>query len=244
MFRLKFVVAFIAMVIPSCIGSGPLPPPPDIAFVGSRTLLDRITIEIVPIKGFRTERAEIAALTSNLSAYLICPSKGVAVHYRDPVENPRRSWTYSDVLDFEQQHRTIWDHDRYDRHLKLFVSCLPGNYFEDKMTSIAGLAYGRQNSIALFQHYFERAMLLHEIGHVIGLVNRFNRISDPVKSDRPNHCNNKACVMFWQVRSNAVFDKKCIRDILNMIYRGVAGEYIRCTNRDCAKVPVHSHRPR
>lgn len=228
-----FIFVFLlSLALPGCVGPQRRPDA-----VIKPMLLDRITIEIVPTEDYPIDLKELKGFISNLEKYRICPESGVTVHVKVAVKTNKRSWSYQDIRAFEQKYRKIWDLDPTDRHLKLFVSCLRGRYSEPDKTSIIGLTYGR-HSMSLFREHFDRALLLHETGHIIGLVDRRYRTSPPVNPDRPKHCNNNNCVMFWQVDQGTVFDENCARDILYMILEGVSfGGHIKCTNRNCTKVP-------
>ena len=52
------------------------------------------------------------------------------------------------------------------------------------------------------QHYAEQAVTVHELGHVVGLVNLGVPLARPHQdSGHPGHSNNSACVMYWSVES-------------------------------------------
>ena len=47
--------------------------------------------------------------------------------------------------------------------------------------------------------FVEQATLVHEFGHVMGLVdNGIPMVSDHLDPDHPRHCTNEECVMYWQ----------------------------------------------
>jgi hypothetical protein len=127
----------------------------------------------------------------------------------------------------------IWD----DQHIELMenytarfrttgdtlvirVLYLAGLYIHDPVTR--GLAYG-EYAFALFRNTFvaqhERAILLHEFGHLIGLVNG----GTPMKSEHAEtdpkhkqHCRNEGqCVMYWCAPTipEPDFDLPCKQDI-------------------------------
>jgi hypothetical protein len=217
-----FIAFLISILFSSCISPRNQP----LYSLDNTTILDHMEIEIVPVEGSTVNSAVITSLINNLNDYRICSRDNIIVYLRSPVHSNKRSWSHADVVAFEDQHRIIWDRNNQDRHLKLFISCLPGTYTEKGLTDISGLVYGYRNTISLFQGCFERSVLLHEIGHIIGLVDNSTRGNPPVNIVRPNHCNNSKCVMFWVVSRDAIFDEKCINDIANMIRRRAFSNYI------------------
>ena len=230
----------VLLSLASCISPTPkeLPPPPDVAIVGSATLFDKITIEIVPVANFTAiNKKSTDALIKNLNDYLICRSANIKVIIRKPVNRLRLLWTYDGIVGFENSYRKVWDRNLNDRHLKLFVACFHGKYVDNNTT---GLRFGSRRSIALFENTYQRSLLLHEIGHVIGLVDRSKRKGPPANPERASHCNTESCVMYWELERSAVFDGKCTKDILNMIRKGTVNGHTRRANRDCTKASIYT----
>jgi hypothetical protein len=49
----------------------------------------------------------------------------------------------------------------------------------------------------------ESSVLVHELGHALGLVNQPNRMVTPHEDEQhPGHCNNPLCVMFWELEAS------------------------------------------
>lgn len=105
--------------------------------------------------------------------------------------------------------------DRTDRVFNLQIIYVPGHYLPP-LSDIAGLAYS-QNCFAIFSDHvpdeLESAVLLHEFGHILNFIRQSER-GIPVNPNRPNHCNNEDCVMFWLItKPNKKFDLQCLNDI-------------------------------
>jgi hypothetical protein len=179
-------------------------------------LYDNITIEIQPSDGAGFVNSEMQLLKAKMHHYKICRSDRVSVVVRSIVQAPTTTWPRKMIKSFQNNHQTLVDRNIRDKHLIVFVSIIPGNYTVPGKTNIIGLAFADQH-ITIFNDNFNHAVLLHEIGHVIGLVNRNVRDEEPVNPDRPKHCNNVKCVMFWQVNKGARFDSLCRRDIQDLI---------------------------
>ena len=193
-----------------CASTPTLPP-------GPHFLFDNITIEIQPTEDFDIVAIELAKFKDRLDFYRICKPFGVNFVVRTPVLAHTLLWTRRMIIDFQDNHRTLSEDDSDDRHLVLFMSLLPGKYVTGEPNNIIGLAIGGEEYIVMLQNRFHNATLLHEIGHIIGLVDRTKREGPPVNPDRPNHCNNNHCVMFWRVNKGGSLDDNCVKDLQEMI---------------------------
>lgn len=133
-----------------------------------------------------------------------------------------------DPFSISQQTR-IWDGMSLDRFLKevpvvvnsepnaltLNIIYVTGDH-APPLTNLAGVTYSK-NSFAMFRngvpHDREATVLLHEFGHILNFI-RENLRPPPIRPDRPRHCNNPDCVMFWTVDDHCkLFDRNCILDI-------------------------------
>ena len=184
-------------------------------------LYDSIYIEIQPTFNGGPEEEILTSLKRQLHNYHICHMSKIRIVVNKPVKTPRLEWTYNDIEKFEIKHRNAKDWNIYDRRLVLFISYIPGHSIEPNKTDIIGVKYD-PTSIAYFTRAGgkkELSVLLHEIGHVIGLaVGR----DDPVNPDRPNHCNNKRCIMYWivpRIKNDKMpeLDDECLKDLYELI---------------------------
>lgn len=177
-------------------------------------LYDHITVEIQPTTQVGVVNSQLVTFRERLHEYRICRSDRINFIVKNPVEAPVELWTRSAVMAFMRAHRTLYDLRPDDRHLIVYMSVLPGKY-PDTDSNIIGMAFGNQH-MALFNN-FDHYVLLHEMGHTIGLVDRDHREGEPVNPERPNHCNVRECVMFWIVDKNGRFDDRCLKDLERMI---------------------------
>ena len=54
------------------------------------------------------------------------------------------------------------------------------------------------------QKYVEQAVVVHEVGHAVGLVNNgLPMVTNHEDSGHPKHNSNSQCVMYWQTESNS-----------------------------------------
>jgi hypothetical protein len=78
----------------------------------------------------------------------------------------------------------------------------------------------------LTRQELETAVLLHETGHLLGLVNKGNMAGlNHVDHDYPDHCTNKKCLMYHATETKKlssilikgtipVLDSNCVADLL------------------------------
>lgn len=119
-------------------------------------------------------------------------------------------YTLQDLLDLEEKHRTEY---KSGNTAVLHIFYLNGE-FDHVDNSVLGVAY-TGSSIAIFKDEIEdaaflfvspqdieKAVLVHEFGHVLGLVN-IGYMSDHDHEDpeHENHSNNDESVMYWAVES-------------------------------------------
>ena len=206
---MRGLIAFFLVVLTSCTSLQVQEKPPT-----ARYLYDNITIEIQQTDSIGVVQSNLTALKNSLHKYRICRKNRISIIVKNPVPAPA-AWTRETMLYFKRKHRTLFDRNPHDRHLIVHISLLPGIYLE-RGGNIIGLAFKSNQYIALFNN-FSHYVLLHEFGHLIGLVDRSHRKESPRNSTRPNHCNRKSCVMFWRASRLGKFDDRCLKDIDRMI---------------------------
>lgn len=188
------------------------------------TLYDSILIEIQPTTmGSPTENT-LDKFKNELERYRICAKKNINIIINDPVPTPTFAWMYYDIYAFEFRNRAYQDLNAEDKHIAVFIAYIPGSSVQPNRTNIVGLQYYSSSiaTLTLGIEEIELPTLLHEFGHLIGLVDRDRREEPPINANRPSHCNNESCLMFWIVPRTCgdelpAFCEKCLRDIHSLI---------------------------
>ncbi len=120
------------------------------------------------------------------------------------------TWTSEEILSLA---RDVWDADPSSYEAEFFVLFLKG-YFEREGApdnQIIGVSIVGTPVIAIFKdivlsssfipqvaRFVEQATLVHEFGHVMGLVNNgVPMVLDHLDPEHPRHCTNDRCVMYW-----------------------------------------------
>lgn len=168
---------------------------------------DRIVLEVRTQAGAAPRQATLDHL---LGALRDASGKQVSLDGPDPVGGAARAWSGSDLA------RTADDAAQYaqgGQQTVLRLLFLAGTFEGDK--SVLGVA-ARGDVAAVFsdqveaasgvlvsESLVERAVSMHEVGHLLGLVDLFLKggRGDP---DHPGHSRNRSSVMYWAVESDLI----------------------------------------
>lgn len=129
-------------------------------------------------------------------------------------------WTFDEIKTLFASHLSL---ELAANETRIHVIFVDGGYTGDTAEStILGLAWG--TNVVMFEQnilnscakpilngklcgYTEQAIWLHEIGHVIGLVNNGAPLTaehqDP---DHGHHCSNPDCIMYWAYEGTALVE--------------------------------------
>lgn len=219
MFRFRLCLVFLIFLIPGCVPQQDPTPLQKENVIDSATLYDEVVLEIVSPAEKGPSAEALAFFINRLKLYNICNK--VTVSYSTDIVGSLPVWNTGLIHQFEARNRKLKDTDPEDKKLVLFVCYLEGIYIQGDVASIAGLQYG-PTSFAIFRDItkasYEGVVLLHEFGHIIQIARSSNRKESPVNPDRPNHCNDKSCVMYWRSSKDRInLDSKCLKDLERLI---------------------------
>jgi predicted Zn-dependent protease len=121
------------------------------------------------------------------------------------------TWTAAEIIDLA---RSIWEPLPSIFIKEFFVLFINGYLDNDGTanTQVLGVSVVGTPVIAVFKNvvlasssssavlmFVEQATLVHEFGHVMGLVdNGVPMVTDHLDKEHPRHCTNEDCVMYWQ----------------------------------------------
>jgi len=164
-----------------------------------------ITIEVAYVTNNSPSFYAIYLLTKRIETYSETPKVDVIIH-----EIPRLydNYTTRELIILEQSYRQTFTDEN---STSLFILYVNGQ-FEGQDTA-SGLTYSL-SSFAVFKEFFtdfmadnvipvkadsyEASVLIHEFGHIFGLIN-IGYTSPLDHQSHGNHCNNPRCVMFYTV---------------------------------------------
>lgn len=191
-----------------------------------------LKIEVQYVKGREPDEETLLNLKKFLSTHLHKP-KGIHIITTEISSPEDTVYNLLRVMQLEDKQRTAFT--RNDT-LAVYVLFANGYYFNHQLL---GYAY-RNTSVVVFESqildnaarlkkhkrvYLESRVLLHEFGHLMGLVNT----GAPVQTDHHDeehgkHCTNKRCLMYHLADSEEYplvlvkpqppgFDKACLEDL-------------------------------
>lgn len=199
---------------------GGLTPADDTASVGAnaRALLrgDRPTLvlEIDTQQGVEVDQRAVDHLVAVLGEVVDKPG-GIVREGDNEFADDRTSWTADDLRAVAAQNRsTATTDDRVSVHL-LYVA---GSHAQGgSQTNAIGVAYSASTAALFPQRWegvtsllgsntaIERAVLVHELGHLLALVNLgYTSDLDHEDPDRPGHSSNQRSVMFHAIESTLI----------------------------------------
>ena len=164
-----------------------------------------LKIEIQYMPGFAPDPAALNHLQATLSTLLNKPS-GITIVTNQVPASGNLTLNADNILEIERNNRTSFT---AASQISVYVLYTNGNYTEG---NVLGIAY-RNTSVALFgkkihdnsgaigqtsRTKLEATVLVHELGHLLGLVD----LGSPMQTNHKdaahgNHCNNTSCIMHY-----------------------------------------------
>lgn len=173
-----------------------------------------LVVEVDAQQGVEPSQEALDHLISVLEEVAHKP-KGIRVEGVDTFSSTRTTWDAEDLRRASAEHRST---ATSDSEVSIHVLYVAGSHAEDdSQTNAIGLAYSA-STVAVFPDRWqgltsvlgsgqaiERAVLVHEIGHLLGLVNLgYTSDIDHEDADHPGHSDNEGSVMFHAVETTLI----------------------------------------
>lgn len=198
-----------------------------------------LKIEILYMDGFKPQTASINNLKAFLEQRLNKPN-GISFSYKQ-IPNGSGVYSMDEIRAIEDEHRSLFNKSKVLTASLMFVN---GHYNQDSGNStVLGVAY-RNSSMVIFEEtihgysdgglgepsreILESTVILHEFGHIMGLVNVGTAmVHNHQDTDHGHHCDNDDCLMYWTAETGGVIanlagmssvpglDANCIEDLQN-----------------------------
>ncbi len=172
----------------------------------------RWVIEVDAVAGAEPPQGAIDLARQRMQSVVTKP-QGISFATGDTLPGKGGPYTIADIQTLAEEHRDQ-PHGR-DGTATTYVLYLDGRYAEDG--DVLGVAFGG-DTIALFSDRIDdaanilvssgtvhRAVLVHELGHILGLVNNGLPMQrDHEDSGHPGHSDNRGSVMYWAVETTNI----------------------------------------
>lgn len=194
----------------------------DTSGISLSTLYDTIIFDIAIVGSCSPTQGALEFLENKLIENRI--ANEVIFKKRDNLTTQYVNWNSSQLLQFEIKNRVLKNKNYKNKTLAVFIAYIPGVYLVGGEHA-AGVQYGN-TSFAILRDItdksWEGVVLLHEFGHMLSIARVGNRSCTPINPERPNHCNNENCAMYWQADTHRTqYCEVCISEIRKLI-RGEA----------------------
>ncbi len=189
----------------------------------------RIELQYAP--GMQPQSQTLTNLANFLTERLNKPG-GITFISKQVASLGKTTVSISDIISFTDQYRTVYTDGN---QISLYILFADADY---STNGVVGVAY-RNTAICLFEKTIqansgginqasrvkvETGVLLHEIGHLLGLTNNGSAMVTP-HEDAANraHCNNTNCLMYYSIETTGLMnmfnnsvptlDANCLSDL-------------------------------
>jgi hypothetical protein len=170
-----------------------------------------MVVEVDWVKGRAPSQTALDHLSSVLRRELDKPG-GVTVERGNEIASGRSEWSLGDLIALEKANRA---RRSGGTRATMWIGFVDGTFaandgalavaFSASATAIFRDRIGTATSSLVLEPEIERAVLVHEAGHLLALVNIGYRSRYAHEdTQHPNHSNNPASVMYWAVEDISV----------------------------------------
>lgn len=180
---------------------------------------DRFTnleIEVVYMEGYKPTDFLLESMVEFLQETTRKPG-GIEIIEREIPAEGKEFYNTEEIADLEDRYRKSYNEGNT---VSVFFLVVDGSYMQDEEEFFTiGAAY-RNTSMILFgkrilensggfgkpsRSTLETTVALHELGHLLGLVNVGSEMVTPHEDEgKEFHCDNDACLMYWTVETDNV----------------------------------------
>lgn len=190
-------------------------------------------VEIQYVQGFKPSAGTIDHLKTFLETYINKP-KGIDITMTALPAKVNEALSMEQVSAIEKKYRRRFTKEDTITIYLLFTNGMhPGNKilgmaYHNTSAVVYGKAVRKYSKLAgrLTNQELETAVILHEIGHLLGLVNKGTELTSAHNdAEFHDHCDNKKCLMYHSVETKnlpsillrgniPILDANCIRDLV------------------------------
>ncbi|SHN27179.1 Predicted Zn-dependent protease [Cyclobacterium lianum] len=189
-------------------------------FILSDDRFTALELEIAYMEGFRPTNFMMSEMTNFLGEVALKPA-GVRIVEKEIPAGGEEFYTTSAIAELEDQYRESYNEGDT---VSVFLLVVDGYFMQNEEEYFTiGAAY-RNTSMVLFgkriaentggfrrpgRGNLEATVALHELGHLLGLVNIGTDMVVPHEDpdeDHKYHCDNEDCLMYWAVETSNILN--------------------------------------
>ncbi|MCD6461519.1 MAG: hypothetical protein J7L61_02125 [Thermoplasmata archaeon] len=174
----------------------------------------RIIVEVDWVSGYRPSDQALSVLGDRIED---TGGKQYTIMWDDEIITNTTSYTRETLEKLEKEHRDT-PPEGLNGEASIYLLCLDGVY--NSTQGILGVAYNG-TSMAIMEEQienidiplilrnlvspqdFEASVMVHEMGHLWGLVNiGYESEKDHEDKEHPHHCTHDTCVMYWALETS------------------------------------------
>jgi hypothetical protein len=177
---------------------------------------DKLVVEVQFVEGFAPTNDAIVNLQSFLEQRLNKPG-GITVMQHSVPSPGKTNYSLTDLQRIEKDNRT---HSTTGKTITSWLFFADGDYASSSGNSkVLGIAYGN-SSMVIFQktikefsggigeppaRTLESTVILHEFGHILGLVNNGTSVQTSHQDTaHGHHCNDQNCLMYYTAETSDI----------------------------------------
>ncbi|WP_222439101.1 zinc metalloprotease [Echinicola salinicaeni] len=195
-----------------------------------------IDLEIQYMEGFPPNQTSIGTIVNWMES-LVNKPVGINIIIKSIPAMGQENYTLDEIREIEDNNRSSYN---TGSALGMYILIVDGYFDQDTDTEFSlGISH-RNTSLALMgqrilensgrvgkpsKEKLESTVLLHELGHLMGLVNLGSNMQvEHEDEEHEHHCNNKDCLMYWAVETNILhntvnngipnLDQNCHNDLI------------------------------
>ncbi len=186
-------------------------------FLLSDDRFTKLELEVAYMEGFRPTEVLLEGMVGFLEEFTFKP-EGIVLNLREIPAGGEEFYSAEAIAALEDQYRQSYNEGNT---VSVFLLVVDGNFEQDETEFFTiGAAY-RNTSMVLFgkrimessggfrrppRGILETTVALHELGHLLGLVNVGTDMVTPHEDEEHEfHCDEETCLMYWAVETSNVF---------------------------------------
>jgi predicted Zn-dependent protease len=175
----------------------------------------RLIVEVDYVEGYSPTPSVLDTLRERIDRY--CDKEDIPMD-TDSIPKTQSSYSLDDIKALEKEYK---DFVKTRSDIVVYILYLNGFYSDN--SNVLGVAYG-PGSVAIFKEKiddinippgaelfidssdYEKSVVVHEMGHLLALVNIGYKSEADHESTNAHHCKFDDCVMYYKIETVSIYD--------------------------------------